>query len=52
MAKSKVKSKPPAKQSPAKEPDSDQKSEFVDVTAEDGDHVEPPPPEVVEPDPE
>src|SRR5712672_2859535 len=28
------------------------KSEIVDVTAEDGDHVEPPPPEVVEPDPE
>src|SRR5712672_3743123 len=27
-------------------------SEIVDVTAEDGDHVEPPPPEVVEPDPE
>jgi putative ATP-binding cassette transporter len=29
-----------------------EKSEFVEVVAEDGDHVEPPPPEVVEPDPE
>ena len=29
-----------------------EKSEFVEVIAEDGDHVEPPPPEVVEPDPE
>jgi putative ATP-binding cassette transporter len=36
----------------AKSSDSEQKSEFVDVTAEGGDHVEPPPPEVVEPDPE
>ena len=33
-------------------PDSEEKSEFVEVTAEGGDHVEPPPPEVVEPDPE
>ncbi|MGY4317327.1 ABC transporter ATP-binding protein/permease [Bradyrhizobium sp. JR3.5] len=30
----------------------DDKSEFVEVTAEDGDHVEPPPPEILEPDPE
>src|SRR5947209_3739692 len=52
MAKSEVKSKPPAKKSFATESDSGRKSEFVDVTAEDGDHVEPPPPEVVEPDPE
>src|SRR5882672_20937 len=36
----------------ANTPDSEEKSEFVEVTAEDGDHVEPPPPEVVEPDPE
>src|SRR5690349_9130371 len=33
-------------------PDSEEKSEFVEVIAEDGDHVAPPPPEVVEPDPE
>ena len=52
MAKSEVKSKPPAKKSSAKETDSGQKSEFVDVTAEDGDHVEAPPPEIVETDPE
>ncbi|MBR0871813.1 ABC transporter ATP-binding protein/permease [Bradyrhizobium tropiciagri] len=30
----------------------DDKSELVDVTAENGDHVEPPPPEILEPDPE
>ena len=30
----------------------DDKSEFVEVTAEDGDHVEPPPPEILEPDPD
>src|SRR5437773_11478176 len=29
-----------------------EKSEFVEVTAETGDHVEPPPPEAVEPDPQ
>ena len=57
MAKSDVKSRPPAKKSAAKksaakDANSEKKSEFVDVTAEDGDHVEPPPPEVVEPDPE
>ena len=33
-------------------PDSQEKSEFVEVTAEGGDHVDPPPPEVVEPDAE
>jgi putative ATP-binding cassette transporter len=40
MAKSNVEPPPPAK-----------KPEFVEVVAEDGDHVEPPPPELVEPDP-
>ncbi|MHC2466761.1 ABC transporter ATP-binding protein/permease [Bradyrhizobium embrapense] len=30
----------------------DDKSEFVEIVAENGDHVEPPPPDVVEPDPE
>jgi putative ATP-binding cassette transporter len=38
--------------SSTKKPDSAEKSEFVEVVAEDGDHVEPPPPEIVEPDPE
>src|SRR5258705_13168358 len=53
MAKSDAKSKPPGKKSDAKKSaESQKKSEFVEVTAEDGDHVEPPPPEVVEPDPE
>jgi vitamin B12/bleomycin/antimicrobial peptide transport system ATP-binding/permease protein len=56
MAKSSVKSKPSAKKSPAKDSaakkTSDNKSDIVDITAEDGEHVEPPPPEVVEPDPE
>src|SRR3954471_9426816 len=33
-------------------PESEEKSEFVEVTAEGGDHVDPPPPEAVEPDPE
>src|SRR5215217_4244290 len=33
-------------------PESEEKSEFVEVTAEGGDHVDPPPPEVVEPNPE
>ena len=41
MAKPGAKSESPA-----------EKSEFVEVVAEDGDHVEPPPPEIVEPDPE
>src|SRR5882724_7320909 len=52
MAKSEAKSKPPARKSSATESDSGRKTEFVDVTAEDSDHVESPPPEVVEPDPE
>jgi vitamin B12/bleomycin/antimicrobial peptide transport system ATP-binding/permease protein len=43
--KSNVKSKPRAKSSA-------EKSEIVDVATEGGDHVEPPPPEAVEPDPE
>src|SRR6201995_3941488 len=30
----------------------EEKAEIVEVVAEDGDHVEPPPPEIVEPDPE
>src|SRR3954468_17754127 len=38
--------KHPAKKSAAR------KSPIVEVTAEDGDHIEPPPPELVEPDPE
>jgi putative ATP-binding cassette transporter len=64
MGKTTVKS--PAKKSAAKKPasantkpdpgadtpDSQEKSEFVEVTAEGGDHVDPPPPEVVEPDAE
>jgi len=64
MVKSVVTSKPSAKKSPAKDSPAkktsdeksktspDEKSEIVDITAEDGEHVEPPPPEVVEPDPE
>jgi putative ATP-binding cassette transporter len=57
MAKATVKSsaKKPAANKPAQggdKPDSEEKSEFVEVVAEDGDHVEPPPPEVIEPDPE
>jgi putative ATP-binding cassette transporter len=60
MAKTESERRAPSKKSDAKKPseldtdssDSEQKSEFVDVTAEGGDHVEPPPPEVVEPDPE
>src|SRR5262245_2183892 len=36
----------------ANTPDSNEKSEFVEVIAEGGDHVEPPPPEAIEPDPE
>ncbi len=64
MGKATVKS--PSKKSAAKKParetrkpdpgadtaESEEKSEFVEVTAEGGDHVDPPPPEVVEPDPE
>src|SRR6201991_2969915 len=64
MAKSSVKSKPSAKKSPAKDSlakktseeksneSADEKSEIVDIAAENGEHVEPPPPDVVEPDPE
>ena len=64
MAKATVKSsakKPSAKKTasggdkPApkpNEPESEENSEFVEVIAEDGDHVEPPPPEVIEPGPE
>jgi putative ATP-binding cassette transporter len=56
MAKSVVTSKPSTKKSTAKdsaaEKTAENKSEIVDITAEDGEHVEPPPPEVVEPDPE
>lgn len=55
MAKSVVTSKPSAKKSPAKDSAAkktvEDKSEIVDIAAEDGEHVEPPPPEVVEPDP-
>jgi putative ATP-binding cassette transporter len=53
MTKSDAKSKPPAKKSDAKKSsESETKSEFAEVTAEGGNHIEPPPPEVVEPDPE
>ena len=55
MAKSTVKqpaSKTGKSDPRVNEPDSEEKSEFVEVVAEDGDHVAPPPPEVVEPDPE
>src|SRR5207237_9794453 len=57
MAKSGARSKPPGKKSDAKksresEKSGSEKSEFVEVTAETGDHVEPPPPEAVEPDPQ
>src|SRR5215203_2453988 len=52
-AKTRVKSKRSSKtDSKQNKTDSEEKSEFVDVTAEGGDHVEPPPPEAVEPDPE
>jgi len=50
-AKSAVKPKPSAKKPASEKQSSAEKSEIVDVVAEDGDHVEPPP-EVVEPDPE
>jgi putative ATP-binding cassette transporter len=58
MAEPDVKSKrsekkPSSKTKSAPEkPSSPEDSEIVDVVAEDDDHVEPPPPEVVEPDPE
>src|SRR5438045_3206630 len=51
-SKSVEKSKPQAKKSNSEKETSANKSEIVDVAAEGGDHVEPPPPEVVEPDPE
>src|SRR5215218_2606006 len=44
--------KPSAEKSDSAEQSRGEKSEIVDVVAEDGDQVEPPPPEVVEPDPE
>ncbi len=51
--KSVAKKPSPAKREPdsgQEPPDPQEKSEFVEVTAEGGEHVEPPPPEVVEPD--
>jgi putative ATP-binding cassette transporter len=51
-SKSAAKSKPQANKSNSEKESSANESEIVDVTAEDGNHVEPPPPEVVEPDPE
>ena len=53
--KSPAKKSAPAGKKPddgADTPDSKENSEFVEVTAEGGDHVDPPPPEVVEPDAE
>jgi putative ATP-binding cassette transporter len=52
MAKPDVKPKASANKSPAQKPSSRKNPEIVEVVAEDGDHVEPPAPEVVEPDPE
>jgi putative ATP-binding cassette transporter len=56
MAKSVVKSKPSAKKSPARDSaakkTAEQKTDIVDIAAEDGEPVEAPPPEVAEPDPE
>jgi vitamin B12/bleomycin/antimicrobial peptide transport system ATP-binding/permease protein len=43
---------PSTKKSASEKQPSAEESEIVDVVAEGGDHVEPPPPEVVEPDPE
>src|SRR6185295_5964837 len=51
-AKTRVKSKRSTKTDSEEKSDSKEKSEFVEVTAEGGDHVDPPPPEVVETDPE
>src|SRR3989442_10193270 len=51
-SKSAAKSKSPAKRSAPEKKSSADASEIIDVVAEDGDPVEPPPPEVVEPDPE
>jgi vitamin B12/bleomycin/antimicrobial peptide transport system ATP-binding/permease protein len=45
--------KPVAKHHPPEKPADDaEKAPIIDVVAEDGDHVEPPPPEIVEPDPQ
>ncbi|MBR1209528.1 ABC transporter ATP-binding protein/permease [Bradyrhizobium sp. JYMT SZCCT0180] len=44
--------KSPSKKEAASEAPSEEKAEIIDVVAEDGDQVDPPPPEVVEPDPE
>ena len=46
--------KPAAKHHPPEKPADDdaEKAPIIDVVAEDGDHVEPPPPEIVEPDPQ
>jgi vitamin B12/bleomycin/antimicrobial peptide transport system ATP-binding/permease protein len=45
--------KPAAKHHPLEKPADDaEKAPIIDVVAEDGDHVEPPPPEIVEPDPQ
>jgi putative ATP-binding cassette transporter len=53
MAKTDANLKAPVNKSDAKESaESEAKSEFAEVVAEGGDHVEPPPPEVVETDPE
>ena len=56
MGKSVVESRPNAKKSPAGDSAvkkaSENKPEIVEITAEDGEHVEPPPPEAVEPDPD
>lgn len=50
MGKASAKSE--SRQSKPKAAEHADKSEFVEIVAEDGDQVEPPPPEVVEPDPE
>ena len=52
MSKSSVKSRESSGKSPAQKPDPKNKPDIVAIAAEDGEHVEPPPPEVVEPDPE
>jgi putative ATP-binding cassette transporter len=50
MGKASVKSEP--RKSKPKSAESAEDSEFVEVVTENGDQVEPPPPEVIEPDPE
>jgi putative ATP-binding cassette transporter len=52
MAKSPARPSPRDDQPPAEPPEAAKQSEFVEVVAESGDHVEPPPPELVEPDSE